>query len=59
MIVSPERPATVGGSLRNVPILDTGQRQPHARALYVSAGYVAISDYSGNPYAAYWGEKRL
>ncbi len=39
--------------------LDTGPRQPHARALYVSAGYAAISDYSGNHYAAYWGEKRL
>ena len=46
------------GPYVNVPILDTGQRQPHARALYVSAGYVAISDYS-DPYGAYWGEKRL
>ena len=28
-------------------------------ALYQSAGYVAIPDYNGNPYASYWGEKRL
>jgi GNAT superfamily N-acetyltransferase len=39
--------------------LDTGPRQPHARALYESAGYAAIPDYNANPYAAYWGEKRL
>jgi GNAT superfamily N-acetyltransferase len=39
--------------------LDTGWEQPHARALYASAGYCEIDDYNGNPYAAYWGEKRL
>ena len=39
--------------------LDTGARQPHARTLYGSAGYAAISDYNRNPYADYWGEKRL
>jgi GNAT superfamily N-acetyltransferase len=39
--------------------LDTGGEQPHARALYESAGYVAIPDYNDNAYASYWGEKRL
>lgn len=39
--------------------LDTGPDQPHARALYESAGFAAISDYNGNPYAAFWGEKVL
>jgi GNAT superfamily N-acetyltransferase len=39
--------------------LDTGTDQPHARRLYESAGYAAIPDYNGNPYAAFWFEKRL
>jgi GNAT superfamily N-acetyltransferase len=39
--------------------LDTGSRQPHARALYESAGYREISDYNGNPFAAHWFEKDL
>ena len=39
--------------------LDTGPRQPHAEALYRSAGYADIPDYNGNPAASYWGEKRL
>jgi GNAT superfamily N-acetyltransferase len=39
--------------------LDTGARQPHAKALYAASGYVEVGDYNGNPYAAYWGEKRL
>ena len=39
--------------------LDTGARQPHARALYESAGYRQIPDYNGNPYASYWYEKDL
>jgi GNAT superfamily N-acetyltransferase len=39
--------------------LDTGAHQPHARALYDSAGYRPIPDYNANPDAAYWGEKRL
>ena len=39
--------------------LDTGPRQPHAEALYRSAGYRDIADYNGNPYAAYWAEKSL
>lgn len=39
--------------------LDTGAEQPHARALYESAGYLEIDDYNSNPLATYWGEKRL
>jgi GNAT superfamily N-acetyltransferase len=39
--------------------LDTGARQPHARALYESAGFRPIPDYNDNPKAAYWGEKVL
>ena len=39
--------------------LDTGALQPHAQALYASAGYRAIGNFNANPVAAYWGEKRL
>jgi GNAT superfamily N-acetyltransferase len=39
--------------------LDTGARQPHARALYEAAGFEPIPDYNDNPKAAYWGEKAL
>jgi GNAT superfamily N-acetyltransferase len=39
--------------------LDTGPRQPHALALYASAGYGEVGDYNRNPHAAYWGEKQL
>ena len=39
--------------------LDTGPTQPHAQRLYERAGYVPIPDYNGNPYASFWGEKRL
>lgn len=39
--------------------LDTGPRQPHARALYRSAGYREIADYNQNPAASFWGEKDL
>jgi len=39
--------------------LDTGPRQPHALALYEHRGYRPISDYNGNPFASFWGEKRL
>jgi len=39
--------------------LDTGPRQPHARALYGSAGYLEIPDYNENPYASFWFEKVL
>ena len=39
--------------------LDTGPRQPGARRLFERSGYAAVADYNSNPYAAYWGEKRL
>jgi len=39
--------------------LDTSDQQPHALALYRSAGYREIDDYNGNGYATYWGEKQL
>lgn len=39
--------------------LDTGAEQPHAQALYRSAGYRDIPDYNDNHLAVYWGEKDL
>jgi GNAT superfamily N-acetyltransferase len=39
--------------------LDTGPQQPHARALYESAGYRSVPSYNGNDVASYWGEKPL
>ena len=39
--------------------LDTGADQPHAKKLYLSAGYTEIADYNGNPFASFWAEKRL
>jgi GNAT superfamily N-acetyltransferase len=39
--------------------LDTGADQPHAKALYLSAGYTEIPDYNGNPFASFWAEKQL
>jgi GNAT superfamily N-acetyltransferase len=39
--------------------LDTGALQPHAQALYESAGYRSIGNFNANPVASYWGEKRL
>jgi GNAT superfamily N-acetyltransferase len=39
--------------------LDTGPRQPHAKALYAASGYAEVGNYNDNRYAAYWGEKRL
>ena len=39
--------------------LDTGSRQPHARALYESVGYMPIERYNDNPFASYWAEKAL
>jgi GNAT superfamily N-acetyltransferase len=39
--------------------LDTGPAQPEARHIYESAGYRAIADFNGNPFASFWGEKRL
>jgi GNAT superfamily N-acetyltransferase len=39
--------------------LDTGAKQPGAQRMYERAGYAAIANYNGNPYASYWGEKSL
>ena len=39
--------------------LDTGPKQPHAEALYRSAGYIVIPDYNGNPQATFFAEKTL
>jgi GNAT superfamily N-acetyltransferase len=39
--------------------LDTAATMGPALALYTSSGYVAIGDYNGNGYAAFWGEKEL
>ena len=39
--------------------LDTGRHQPHARALYESAGYEEIPDYNANPHASYWAQRSL
>ena len=39
--------------------LDTGPKQPHAQCLYRAAGYVEIAPYNDNPFACFWGEKRL
>jgi GNAT superfamily N-acetyltransferase len=39
--------------------LDTGPKQPHAQRLYRGAGYVEIAPYNDNPFACFWGEKRL
>jgi GNAT superfamily N-acetyltransferase len=39
--------------------LDTGPEQPHAQRLYRTAGYEEIAPYNENPFACFWGEKRL
>ena len=39
--------------------LDTGPRQPHANALYLSEGYTEIENFNGNPVASFFGEKSL
>lgn len=39
--------------------LDTGDKQPEALHLYLSAGYREIPDYNGNRAASYWFEKAL
>jgi GNAT superfamily N-acetyltransferase len=41
-------------------VLDTGPGQPHAEALYRSAGYVDIENYRGaSSRGSYWGAKNL
>jgi GNAT superfamily N-acetyltransferase len=39
--------------------LDTGPKQVNARRLYRAAGYVEVPPYNENPFACFWGEKRL
>ena len=39
--------------------LDTGDRLPEARGLFLTFGFRDIDDYNGNPYAAYWMELSL
>ena len=39
--------------------LDTGPRQPHAERMYRAAGYAGIGNFNANPFASFWGEKRL
>jgi GNAT superfamily N-acetyltransferase len=39
--------------------LDTGHKQPHAKALYASAGYREIENFNANPVASYFAEKQL
>ncbi|HWH92610.1 MAG TPA: GNAT family N-acetyltransferase [Baekduia sp.] len=39
--------------------LDTGEHQPQARAMYERAGYAPIGNFNANPFASFWGEKRL
>ena len=40
--------------------LDTGPRQPHARALYEAEGYRSIESFNGNPLdGMFFGEKTL
>jgi GNAT superfamily N-acetyltransferase len=43
----------------SVARLDTGAKQPEAQRMYERAGYAAVPDYNGNPYASFWGEKAL
>jgi len=39
--------------------LDTGPQQPHAERMYRAAGYAEIGNFNANPFASFWGEKRL
>jgi ribosomal protein S18 acetylase RimI-like enzyme len=39
--------------------LDTGPKQVTAQRLYRGAGYAEIAPYNDNPFACFWGEKRL
>jgi GNAT superfamily N-acetyltransferase len=43
----------------DVARLDTGPRQPHAERLYRRAGYAETGNFNANPFASFWGEKRL
>jgi GNAT superfamily N-acetyltransferase len=39
--------------------LDTGPKQPHAERMYRAAGYAEVTNFNANPFASFWGEKRL
>jgi GNAT superfamily N-acetyltransferase len=39
--------------------LDTGREQPHAERMYREAGYEPVENFNANPFASFWGEKRL
>jgi GNAT superfamily N-acetyltransferase len=39
--------------------LDTGDRLPEARSLFLAFGFKDIDNYNGSPYAAYWMELEL
>lgn len=39
--------------------LDTGDRLPEARALFLDLGFSDIEDYNGNPFATWWMELAL
>lgn len=39
--------------------LDTGAKQPHAIRMYRENGYRDVGNFNANPFASYWGEKRL
>lgn len=51
-----EKARTLGFTIAR---LDTGSKQPHAKALYESAGYRPIGNFNNNPEATYFGEKTL
>jgi GNAT superfamily N-acetyltransferase len=39
--------------------LDTGPQQPHAERMYRAAGYEETGNFNANPFASFWGQKRL
>jgi GNAT superfamily N-acetyltransferase len=39
--------------------LDTGPHQPRAERMYRLAGYEEIANFNANPFASFWGQKRL
>ncbi|MBA3653981.1 MAG: GNAT family N-acetyltransferase [Actinobacteria bacterium] len=58
LLAAIERAAFAAGYER--AILDTGPKQPHAEALYRSAGFSEIDNYrEGRSRGSFWGEKPL
>jgi GNAT superfamily N-acetyltransferase len=58
LLIAVEDALRVAGFRR--AILDTGPKQPHAEALYRSAGYTDIENFrTGRSRASFWGEKIL